>query len=89
MLLRRLSPVKLARMSSKWIEVPSADAPAAEVARQALAARVAKVERTLPLAAYRYREDVEHVHQLRTSCRRAAARCRHAPTAFRPSKRQG
>jgi hypothetical protein len=38
-------------MSSKWIEVPSANAPAAEVARQALAARVAKIERMLPLAA--------------------------------------
>ncbi len=67
-------------MNSKWIEVPSADAPAAEVARQALAARVAKIKRMLPLAAYQYQEDVEHVHQLRTSCRRAAA----AIEAFRP-----
>ncbi len=67
-------------MSSKWIEVPSANAPAAEVARQALASRVAKIERMLPLAAYQYQQDVEHVHQLRTSCRRAAA----AVEAFRP-----
>ena len=67
-------------MSSKWIEVPSADAPAAEVARQALAVRMGRIERILPLAAFRYQEDVEHVHQLRTSCRRAAA----AIAAFRP-----
>jgi len=67
-------------MNSKWIDVPSANAPAAEMARQALAARVAKIKRMLPLAADKYREDVEHVHQLRTSCRRAAA----AIEAFRP-----
>ncbi|MCH7752875.1 MAG: CHAD domain-containing protein [Planctomycetes bacterium] len=67
-------------MNSKWIDVPSANAPAAEVARQALAARVAKIKRMLPLAADKYQEDVEHVHRLRTSCRRAAA----AVEAFRP-----
>ncbi len=67
-------------MRSKWIEIPSTDAPAAEVARLALAARVAKVKRMLPLAAYQYQQDVEHVHQLRTGCRRATA----AVEAFRP-----
>ena len=79
-MLRRRPPVKLARMNSKWIDVPSANAPAAEVARQALAARVAKIKRMLPLAAGKYQQDVEHVHQLRTSCRRAAS----AIEAFRP-----
>ena len=67
-------------MSSKWIEVPPANAPATEIARQTLAARVAKIEEMLPLAAHNYQEDIEHVHQLRTSCRRAAA----ALELFRP-----
>lgn len=67
-------------MSSNWIEVNSANAPAAEGARQALAARMAEVNRVLPLAAYEYQQDIEHVHRLRTSCRRAAA----ALLAFRP-----
>lgn len=67
-------------MSGKWIEAPSASAPATEVARLVLAARVAKIEELLPLAAEKYDEDVEYVHQLRTSCRRAAA----ALEAFRP-----
>lgn len=67
-------------MTGKWIEIPSVNAPAAEVARQALAARVAKIDEMLPLAAHHYQQDVEHVHQLRTSCRRAAA----AVELFRP-----
>jgi CHAD domain-containing protein len=67
-------------MSGKWIEIPSANAPATEVARQTLAARMAKIDEMLPLAAHHFQEDVEHVHQLRTSCRRAAA----AVDLFRP-----
>ena len=67
-------------MSSKWIEVPSPDAPAAKVARRALAARLTQVKAMLPLAAFEYQEDVEYAHQLRTSCRRATA----ALDAFRP-----
>lgn len=67
-------------MSSKWIEVSPADAPASKVAQQALAARAAKVMRMLPLAAHHYRQDLEYVHQLRTSCRRATA----ALKSFRP-----
>lgn len=67
-------------MNGKWIEAPPANATATEVARQALALRVAKIEQMLPLAAHQYQEDIEHVHQLRTSCRRAAA----AVELFRP-----
>lgn len=67
-------------MSGKWIEIPPANAPAAEVARHALGARVAKVQEMLRLAAEKPDEDIEHVHQLRTSCRRAAA----AVDLFRP-----
>ena len=66
--------------NSKWIEVSSPSAPAAEVAIDALLLRVEKVATMLPLAAWEYEEDIEHVHQLRTSCRRAAA----AVQAFRP-----
>jgi CHAD domain-containing protein len=67
-------------MSSKWIDIPSSDASATKVARHALSARLEQVERTLPLAAFEYQNDVEHVHRLRTSCRRASA----ALEAFRP-----
>lgn len=66
--------------NSKWIEVPSADALASEVAVEAITVRVGRAEQMLPLAAQEYESDVEHVHQLRTSCRRAAA----AVEAFRP-----
>ena len=67
-------------MSGKWIDTPPVNAPATEVARQTLALRVAKIEQMLPRAAHDYQEDIEHVHQLRTSCRRAAA----AVDLFRP-----
>lgn len=66
--------------NSKWIEVSSSSAPAAEVAVDALQVRVQKVAEMVPLAAWEYEKDIEHVHQLRTSCRRAAA----AVQAFRP-----
>ena len=66
--------------NSKWIEVSSPSAPAAEVAVDALQVRVKKVATMLPLAAWKHEEDIEYVHQLRTSCRRAAA----AVQAFRP-----
>ena len=66
--------------NSKWIEVDSTSAPAADAAIAALTVRVEKVETMLPLAAWEYEKDVENVHQLRTSCRRAAA----AVQAFRP-----
>jgi len=67
-------------MPSKWIQVESAQTPAREVARKALTDRVGYVQQMLPLAALHYREDVEHVHQVRVGCRRAGA----ALDAFRP-----
>jgi CHAD domain-containing protein len=67
-------------MSGKWIEVPPAHAPATEVARQTLTVRMARIDEMLPLAAEHYEDDIEHVHQLRTSCRRASA----AVELFRP-----
>ena len=64
----------------KWLEVASTSAPAAEVAVETLTVRVGRAEQMLPLAAQEYESDIEYVHQLRTSCRRAAA----AVEAFRP-----
>ena len=42
--------------------------------------RVQQVQRMLPLAAWKFTEDIEHVHQLRVACRRTSA----ALEAFRP-----
>ena len=58
----------------KWIDVDPPDLPVGEVARRILSRRLQAVAHWLPLAAHRYLEDVEHVHQLRVSCRRAGAR---------------
>ncbi len=65
--------------TGKWIEA-TAEMSAADVAYEALRLRLGHVERMLPLAAYHYAEDPEHVHRLRVGCRRAAA----ALSAFRP-----
>lgn len=51
----------------------SADQPAGEVARRILQARLQAVAYWLPLAAHRSGDDIEYVHQLRTSARRAVA----------------
>ena len=57
---------------SKWITGIAPDQPVAEVAGRVLDARLKPVCQTLPLAAEKSDEDVEHVHQLRISVRRAA-----------------
>lgn len=57
-----------------WVEPPTA--PVAQAAERILALRMAEVERYLPLAARHAGDDVEYVHQLRVSCRRAAAALR-------------
>ncbi|MCG8450242.1 MAG: CHAD domain-containing protein [Pirellulales bacterium] len=67
-------------MAGKWIPIESPDLPAATFAADVLRMRMQYVERMLPLAAHEYRQDVEHVHQLRVGCRRADAAVR----AFRP-----
>jgi CHAD domain-containing protein len=60
----------------KWIEGLSPNAPVAEAARAALAARFAVVRHFLPLAAEKPYADIEHVHQLRVGTRRAGAALR-------------
>ncbi len=64
----------------KWVEVSEVGRPAAEVAAEILQLRMEVVEQMLPLAAREHRHDIEYVHQLRVSCRRAGA----ALQAFRP-----
>jgi len=56
---------------SKWIGGISPDQPVCEVASRVLDARLKAVFHSLPLAAEKSDEDVEHVHQLRISVRRA------------------
>ena len=61
------------QIHGKWVTVAPADTATGEVASTVIAARLIAVQRYLPLAAYHAEEDVEHVHQLRVSCRRADA----------------
>ena len=56
---------------NKWFTGISPDQPVCEVAGRVLDARLKAVCRCLPLAAEKSDEDVEHVHQLRISVRRA------------------
>jgi CHAD domain-containing protein len=62
----------VAPVDSKWIAGIAPQQPVCEVAGRVLNARLKAVFRALPLAAEKYDEDVEHVHQLRISVRRAA-----------------
>ncbi len=59
--------------SGKWIEGISADGSVVDAARRSLEVRLSAVARALPLAAHLAEHDVEHVHRLRVSTRRAMA----------------
>ncbi|MEK6234887.1 MAG: CHAD domain-containing protein, partial [Planctomycetales bacterium] len=61
---------------SKWIDGVKGITPIGDVARKVLRERLQAVIDFLPRAAYQWQEDVEHVHQLRVSTRRAAAAMR-------------
>jgi len=67
-------------MGTKWAEIQSSKELPRDFARRVLTERMSVVESLLPLAAHHYREDTEHVHQLRVGCRRASAALR----AFEP-----
>lgn len=58
---------------SKWIEETSPQDRTGDVVDRALKQRLAAVDHYLPLAATRAHENVEYVHQLRVSTRRAMA----------------
>jgi len=59
--------------SGKWIDGIEADGSVEAAARRSLEARLTAVAQALPLAAYLAEHDVEHVHRLRVSTRRAMA----------------
>lgn len=63
----------MARVGSKWIRGVSHDDRAEDVAGTTLQTRLEVVQHYLPLAARKAHKDVEHVHQLRVSTRRAMA----------------
>ncbi len=71
---------------SKWIDVESADEPAAAVARRAIRARLKTVWDWLPCAANQSSNDAEFIHQLRVSTRRAMAAL-HLFELFLPDRR--
>lgn len=60
----------------KWIPGLQADLPAVAAARHVLEVRLQAVRNRLPQAVFQADEDVEHVHQLRVSTRRAGAALR-------------
>jgi CHAD domain-containing protein len=60
----------------KWIEGLTATMPVSAAAHKVLSIRLAVVRHYLPLAVERAEDDIEHVHQLRVSTRRAGAALR-------------
>ena len=60
----------------KWIDDLSGELPLATAAQHILRIRLGAVGDRLPAAVFHAEEDVEHVHQLRVSTRRAAAAVR-------------
>ena len=62
--------------SSKWIEGVKPEQLLTEVARQALRQRLRTVWDYAPMAAKKFEEDIEYVHQLRVATRRAGLRCK-------------
>src|SRR5688572_1973573 len=58
--------------SGKWIDVRPEDS-VCHAARLSLEARLMAVVHHLPRAAYHFEQDIEHVHRLRVSTRRAMA----------------
>jgi CHAD domain-containing protein len=77
--------VQMAR-KSKWIEAESPDESATDVARRALEGRLTTVWDWLPLAAESSAGEIENVHQLRVSTRRATAAL-HLFESWLPRKR--
>ena len=61
---------------SKWIGDLSGDVPMESAARRVLELRLGAVSERLPAAVFHAADDIEHVHQLRVSTRRAGAAVR-------------
>src|SRR2546426_9281030 len=60
----------------KWLDALRGDMPVSEAAQLALSRRLGAVRDRLPDAVFHADDDIEHVHQLRVSTRRAAAALR-------------
>jgi CHAD domain-containing protein len=67
-----VEPTQVIPADSKWVEGISFNQSVCKAASRVLNARLKAVCHCLPLAAEKSDEDVEHVHQLRISVRRAA-----------------
>jgi CHAD domain-containing protein len=63
-------------LGSKWVEGIHPEGSVAEAAKLSLSSRLEAVSHWLPLAAAQAEQDVEYVHQLRVSTRRAVAALR-------------
>jgi CHAD domain-containing protein len=72
--------------NGKWLEGLAPNADVADAARQALGDRLAAVVYWLPPAAYCDDLDIEHVHRLRVSTRRAMAAWRLFHTWLLPKR---
>jgi len=59
--------------NTKWLGKVEPEHSISEVAKEAIATRSSRMLETLPLAANRWKEDVEYVHHLRTWSRRTQA----------------
>jgi CHAD domain-containing protein len=75
--------------NSKWANDVSANQRVGKAARRILAARFKAVWHWLPLAVERSDEDIEHVHQLRISVRRALAALRVFASLLADEVREG
>lgn len=75
------------QISGKWVTISDATLPTGRAAPPILSARLHAVEHWLPLAAHESADDVEYVHRLRVSCRRADAAVRAFGSFFARRKK--
>lgn len=83
-----MSQPKVAAPGSKWVKGISAKQPLHKAAHRILQSRLIAVQHWLPLAAEKSDEDVEYVHQLRVSTRRAVEAVRVFSDLIPESERQ-
>lgn len=75
-----------ANKPGKWIDGLGPEMPIADAARRVLAIRLQAIEGLLPLASRAADDDIEHVHQLRVTTRRAEAALRAFEEVLRPKR---
>jgi CHAD domain-containing protein len=83
-----MSQPKVAAPGSKWVKGISAKQPLQKAAHRILDSRLTAVQHWLPLAAEKSDDDVEYVHQLRVSTRRAVEAVRVFSALIPESSRQ-